>query len=88
MDGTLLDSEKVGLLAWQYVIDKFHLDMDLTLPIASIGLNYNSMVKLFLDKFGDDFPFEEYWKCGKEFFATYKRNNAIDVKKGFFELSD
>ena len=88
MDGTLLDSEKVGLLAWQYVIDKFHLDMDLTLPIASIGLNYNSMVKLFLDKFGDDFPFEEYWKCGKEYFAEYKRKNAIDVKKGFFELSD
>ena len=39
MDGTLLDSEKVGLLAWQYVIDKFNLDMDLTLPIAAIGLN-------------------------------------------------
>ena len=28
MDGTLLDSEKVGLLAWQYVIDKFNLGKD------------------------------------------------------------
>ena len=41
MDGTLLDSERVALKAWEYVIDKYNLDMDLTLPIESIGLNYN-----------------------------------------------
>ena len=25
MDGTLLDSERIGLKAWQYVIDKYRL---------------------------------------------------------------
>ncbi len=88
MDGTLLDSERVALKAWEYVIDKYNLDMDLTLPIESIGLNYNSMVKLFHDRCGKDFPFEKYWKCAKQFFAEYESTNGIDVKAGFFELSD
>ena len=88
MDGTLLDSESVCLLAWQYVIDKYNLDMDLSLPIASIGLNYNSMVRLFLDEFGESFQFEKYWKCAKEFFAEYKATKGVDVKKGFTELAN
>ena len=43
MDGTLLDSERIGLKAWQYVIDKYSLPFDLSLPYRSIGLNYDSM---------------------------------------------
>lgn len=31
MDGTLLDSERIGLKAWQYVIDKYSLPFDLSL---------------------------------------------------------
>ena len=27
MDGTLLDSERIGLKAWQYVIDKYSLPL-------------------------------------------------------------
>jgi|GEM_PF-3850028 len=42
MDGTLLDSERIGLKAWQYVIDKYSLPFDLSLPYRSIGLNYDS----------------------------------------------
>ena len=41
MDGTLLDSERIGLKAWQYVIDKYSLPFDLSLPYRSIGLNYD-----------------------------------------------
>ena len=48
MDGTLLDSERIGLKAWQYVIDKYSLPFDLSLPYRSIGLNYDSMKTLFL----------------------------------------
>ena len=35
MDGTLLDSERIGLKAWQYVIDKYSLPFDLSLPYRS-----------------------------------------------------
>ena len=58
MDGTLLDSERIGLKAWQYVIDKYSLPFDLSLPYRSIGLNYTSMEQLFRSELGDDFPFE------------------------------
>ena len=47
MDGTLLDSERIGLKAWQYVIDKYSLPFDLSLPYRSIGLNYDSMKTSF-----------------------------------------
>lgn len=56
MDGTLLDSERIGLKAWQYVIDKYSLPFDLSLPYRSIGLNYDSMKTLFLSELGEDYP--------------------------------
>lgn len=86
MDGTLIDSETVGLKAWQYVIDKNSLDIDLTLPYRSIGLNYKSMTELFYSELGRDFPFELYWKQAKEYFAQYADKYGIDVKDGFDEL--
>lgn len=88
MDGTLIDSETVGLKAWQFVIDKNKLDMDLTLPYASIGLNYKSMTELFYNALGRDFPFELYWRQAKEYFAEYEEKHGIPVKKGFELLCD
>ena len=86
MDGTLLDSERIGLKAWQYVIDKYSLPFDLSLPYRSIGLNYTSMQNLFLTELGDDYPFEKYWKCVKQKFSEYEEKNGIPVKQGFNEL--
>lgn len=86
MDGTLLDSERIGLKAWQYVIDKYSLPFDLSLPYRSIGLNYTSMQNLFLTELGDDYPFEKYWKYVKQKFSEYEEKNGIPVKQGFNEL--
>lgn len=86
MDGTLLDSERIGLKAWEYVIDKYSLPFDLSLPYRSIGLNYTSMQNLFLTELGDDYPFEKYWKCVKQKFSEYEEKNGIPVKQGFNEL--
>ena len=87
MDGTLLDTETTGLKAWQYIIDKYNLDLDLTLPIQSIGLNNKSMSELFYNELGADFPFEKYWKEGTEYLKNYEKEHGIIVKKGFEELS-
>lgn len=88
MDGTLLDSETVALIAWQKVIDTYHLDMDLTLPMMSIGLNYNSMEKLFTERMGADFPFHKYWEESRRFVREYIQEHGLAVKKGFAELSE
>lgn len=86
MDGTLLDSEKIGLKAWQYVIDKYSLPFDLSLPYRSIGLNYNSMKSLFLGELGENFPFETYWKYTKQRFDEIEKESGIPVKQGFDKL--
>lgn len=86
MDGTLLDSERIGLKAWQYVIDKYSLPFDLSLPYRSIGLNYDSMKTLFLSELGEDYPFDKYWGYAKQYFAEYEDKNGIPVKQGFNEL--
>lgn len=88
MDGTLLDSEKIGLKAWQYVIDKYSQPFDLSLPYRSIGLNYNSMKDLFLGELGKDFPFETYWKHTKQRFGEIEAESGIPVKQGFDKLCD
>lgn len=87
MDGTLLDTESTGLIAWQYIIDKYNLNIDLTLPIKSIGLNNKSMSELFYNELGADFPFEKYWKEGTAFLKNYEKEHGITVKKGFEQLS-
>ena len=76
MDGTLLDSERIGLKAWQYVIDKYSLPFDLSLPYRSIGLNYDSMKTLFLSELGEDYPFDKYWGYAKQYFAEYEEKNG------------
>ena len=86
MDGTLLDSERIGLEAWKYVIDKYSLPFDLSLPYRSIGLNYNSMKALFLSELGKDYPFDKYWNYTKRYFAEYEERNGIPVKQGFDKL--
>lgn len=86
MDGTLLDSERIGLKAWEYVIDKYSLPFDLSLPYRSIGLNYNSMKDLFLGELGKDFPFETYWKHTKQRFGEIEEESGIPVKQGFDKL--
>lgn len=86
MDGTLLDSERIGLKAWQYVIDKYSLPFDLSLPYRSIGLNYDSMKTLFLSELGKDYPFDKYWGYAKRYFSEYEEKNGIPVKQGFDEL--
>lgn len=86
MDGTLLDSERIGLEAWRYVIDKYALPFDLSLPYRSIGLNYNSMKILFLSELGEDYPFDKYWNYAKQYFAEYEERNGIPVKLGFDKL--
>lgn len=86
MDGTLLDSERIGLKAWQYVIDKYSLPFDLSLPYRSIGLNYDSMKTLFLSELGEDYPFDKYWGYAKRYFAEYEEKNGIPVEPGFDEL--
>ncbi len=87
MDGTLLDTESTGLKAWQYIIDKYDLNLDLTLPIKSIGLNNKSMSELFYNELGAEFPFEKYWKEGTEYLKNYEKEHGIIVKNGFEELS-
>ena len=87
MDGTLLDTESIGLKAWQYIIDKYSLNIDLTLPIKSIGLNHKSTAKLFHDELGENFPYEKYWDEGMAYFKEYERTKGVPVKKGFDVLS-
>ena len=86
MDGTLLDSERIVLKAWQYVIDKYSLPFDLSLPYRSIGLNYASMKNLFLSELGEDYPFDKYWGYAKQYLQNAKRRTAYPVKAGFDEL--
>ncbi len=86
MDGTLLDSERIVLKAWQYVIDKYSLPFDLSLPYRSIGLNYASMKTLFLSELGEDYPFDKYWGYAKQYLQNAKRRTAYPVKAGFDEL--
>ena len=70
MDGVIFDSERVVLEGWQELADKYGFD-NLKIPyMKCIGTNETKSKEIFLDFYGEDFPYEEY---KKEQFINYHK---------------
>jgi HAD superfamily hydrolase (TIGR01509 family) len=87
MDGLLLDTEKLAFPFWAQAGKKFGYNINDDTVIRMIGINSESSRVIFLEEFGDDFPYEEYRRefrllCRKEF------EKGIPHKKGLLFLLD
>lgn len=60
MDGVIFDSERAVYEGWKDLASKYHFDDLDTVYKKCIGVNRDLARKLFLEHYGDDFPYDKY----------------------------
>lgn len=85
MDGVIFDSEKIYLKCLTAVGEKYGLPGFEDLCYATIGTTDLYMKEVFLNHYGEDFPFDQYME---EMFVLFRKEaeEGLPVKKGVREI--
>lgn len=82
MDGVIFDSEKLVLECWKIVAEKHGIpDVEQTC-MACLGVTREMAAKIFRERYGADFPYEEYKNEQREYFFS----QPLPIKPGVREL--
>lgn len=82
MDGVLFDSESVYIEGYVRYASEYE-DIRET-SLSCIGANGIRTREIFMEKYGDSFPFDEYYRKVK----AYVQSNPIPLKPYVFEIMD
>lgn len=86
MDGLMLDTERVFMLAWDYAGEQLGLGKTGYMVMKTLGCNTESCNRIWREEFGAAFDTDALWACSREFLETYYSQNTVPVKKGLHEL--
>ena len=86
MDGVLLDSEQLVLNIWVYLGEKHHLSGMNEVMIECLGTNREETRRIMLERYGEDFPYDEFRKEAKEIFIEKTKKDGVPLKPGAREL--
>lgn len=70
MDGVIFDSEKAVYSLWKETADRLGLCDIQTVYLKTVGVNVDASRRIFKEKYGEDFPFDE---LREEIFEEYHR---------------
>lgn len=70
MDGVIFDSEKAVYSLWKETADRLGLCDIQTVYLKTVGVNVDASRRIFKEKYGEDFPFDE---LREEIFKEYHR---------------
>lgn len=88
MDGVILDSETLVFSCWQEIADKYHIP-DITLACTEcLGMNSVITKSKFLDRYGLDFPYDEYKGEMSALFHKRAVSGDLQLKPGVVALLD
>ncbi len=86
MDGIIFDSERATYECWKELSVKYGFE-NLDIPyMKCIGSNAQNAKKIFLDYYGNDFPFDEYNSEKSRNYHSRYDNGNLPEKKGIREL--
>ena len=86
MDGIIFDSERATYECWKELSVKYGFE-NLDIPyMKCIGSNAQKAKKIFLDYYGNDFPFDEYNSEKSRNYHSRYDNGNLPEKKGIREL--
>ena len=86
MDGVIFDSERLLLDCWKIVADRHGVpDIEETLSLC-LGVNVNVSRQIYFDRYGDDFPLDEYKEEVRAIFRTRCPEGYPPIKPGAKEL--
>lgn len=88
MDGLIFDSERLVLVCWEKLAEKYHLDGMHDVMLRCIGTTKVKTREILLDYYGQDFPYEACCVETSAMFHEISDRDGLPVKKGVRELLD
>ncbi len=86
MDGVIFDSERMVLVCWEKLAEKYHLSRMREAYMPCIGVYDASMKEIMKDFYGRDFPHDAFREEASALFHEMVRQEGLPVKKGVREL--
>lgn len=86
MDGLMFDTEKISYEAWKGAASLYHYEIDRAMFEKTIGANLNRTREIFIEHFGDSFPFDLVRDARVKLSEDLIKANGVPVKKGLYEL--
>ena len=86
LDGVIFDSERAVFNEWKLLSEKYGFP-DLEVPyMKCIGVNAAACRRIFLDYYGDDFPYDRYCDERRQNFREKYGNGRLPLKPGVKDL--
>lgn len=86
MDGLMFDTERLSTEGWIKCGEILGIDLDMGFINSFKGTAREYSGKLFKEKFGEDFDYDNARGIRTEYIKDYIDKNSMPVKKGLYEL--
>ena len=86
MDGVIFDSERLVLECWEKIGLEYHLEGMRDAFLPCIGTNSAKTREIVLQRYGKDFPYDEFIRKSSKLFHGIVDESGLPVKKGVLEL--
>ena len=86
MDGVIFDSERIIMECWKEVADKYAIPNIEEACLLCLGVNAVKTKEIMQQKYGDNFPYEEYKKEASALFHKRCKERGLPKKDGAEEL--
>lgn len=86
MDGVIFDSEKLVVECWKETADKYGIEGVAETCKECLGLNRTVAKERFLERYGQEFPYDIYKQEMSDLYHKRAREGALVMKPGVVEL--
>jgi len=86
MDGTLFDTEQLGIQCWEQAFKNLGYEYDEEVMVKKIGLSHSDSQKLFMDRYGQDFCYDDVKKEKRRVIRVHIDEKGTPVKEGVKEM--
>lgn len=86
MDGVIFDSERAVYQGWLELAEKYHIKDIETIYMKTIGVNSVVTRQIFMDYYGEDFPYDKYKEEQAKNYHSKYDNGRLPMKPGIREL--
>lgn len=86
MDGTMFDTEKLFVAAWDYAGEKMGIGKAGYMAMKTLGMNLEAAREIWQSEFQEKFDPQILQEHTYDFFMDYYSKNEVPIKKGLYNL--
>src|SRR5690625_1689097 len=88
MDGLLLDTERIALIALERAFEKLGYKLNKDMALQRIGVSGDSSREFYLSRMGKDFPYDEIFRLRRNYIDEIISSHNNLLKEGALDLLD